>query len=140
MSTMRRATRLMASASASEEPPYFCTTMPTVWSSRIGVRSHGPRSSGAPAGAVAGRPPTILRLRPRLDLEHLIGDRGRRGVGLEVGVEPVVRDHGQQGVERGAGQVAPVVDVGELPPPQGLVDVAGAEVAQAVLEVDGDRG
>jgi hypothetical protein len=27
---MRRATRLMASASASEEPPYFCTTMPTV--------------------------------------------------------------------------------------------------------------
>ena len=31
LSTIRRATRLMASASASEEPPYFCTTMPTVW-------------------------------------------------------------------------------------------------------------
>ena len=28
-STIRRATRLMASASASDEPPYFCTTMPT---------------------------------------------------------------------------------------------------------------
>ena len=28
-STMRRATRLTAEASAREEPPYFCTTMPT---------------------------------------------------------------------------------------------------------------
>ena len=28
-STMRRATRLTAEASASDEPPYFCTTMPT---------------------------------------------------------------------------------------------------------------
>ena len=37
LSTIRRATRLMASASASEEPPYFCTTMPTVWSSTISI-------------------------------------------------------------------------------------------------------
>src|SRR3954451_22693594 len=29
VSTMRRATRLMLSASATEDPPYFCTTMPT---------------------------------------------------------------------------------------------------------------
>ncbi len=29
-STIRWATRLMPSASATEEPPYFCTTMPTV--------------------------------------------------------------------------------------------------------------
>ena len=28
-STMRAATRLMAAASASDDPPYFCTTMPT---------------------------------------------------------------------------------------------------------------
>jgi hypothetical protein len=28
-STIRRATRLMAEASARDEPPYFCTTMPT---------------------------------------------------------------------------------------------------------------
>ena len=49
-----------------------------------------------------------------------------------------MRDDGQERVECGAGEVAPVVDVGELPPPQRLVDVAGAEVAQAVLEVDGD--
>ena len=31
VSTIRCATRLMPSASATEEPPYFCTTMPTVW-------------------------------------------------------------------------------------------------------------
>ena len=30
-STIRRATRLIAEASAKEEPPYFCTTMPTVF-------------------------------------------------------------------------------------------------------------
>ena len=59
-----------------------------------------------PAGAVAGRPPTILRLDDRRDLQHLIGDRDRLGVGLEVGVEPVVRHDGQQCVEGGAGKVA----------------------------------
>ena len=59
---------------------------------------------------------------------------------LEVGVEPVVGDDRQQRVERRAGEVAPRGDVGELPPPQRLLDVAGAVVAQAVLEVGGDAG
>ena len=49
-------------------------------------------------------------------------------------------DDREQRVERGAGQVAPRGDVGELPPPQRLVDVAGAVVAQPVLEVGGDAG
>src|ERR1700754_466944 len=33
VATMRCATRLMAAASATEEPPYFCTTSPTAHSS-----------------------------------------------------------------------------------------------------------
>ncbi len=40
-----------------------------------------------------------------------------------LGVEAVVGDHGEQRVEHRAGQVAPVVDVAELPPPQRLGDV-----------------
>ena len=59
---------------------------------------------------------------------------------VDVGVEPVVGDHREQRVERGAGEVAPRGDVGELPPPQRLVDVADAVVAQAVLEVGRDAG
>ena len=49
-------------------------------------------------------------------------------------------DHREQRVERSAGEVAPVGDVGELPPPQGLGDVPVAVVAQAGVEVGGDRG
>ena len=73
-------------------------------------------------------------------LEHLIGDREILGVDGEVLVEAVVGDDREQRVERDAGEVAPRGDVGELPPPQRLVDVAGAVVAQAVLEVARDRG
>src|SRR6476661_8286626 len=130
---MRRATRLMASASASEEPPYFCTTMPTINPSEtlVATTVHRRRRQWTEA---------ILRLRGGRAPQHLIGDLDLLGVGVEVGVEAVVRDDGDQRVERRSREVAPVVDVGELPPPQRLVDVTGAEVAQAVLEVDGDRG
>ena len=37
VSTMRLATRLMPSASATDEPPYFCTTRPTGASSATGI-------------------------------------------------------------------------------------------------------
>ena len=73
-------------------------------------------------------------------LEHLLGRGDVLVLAGELRVEPVVGDHREQRVERDAGQVAPGGDVGELPPPQRLVDVAGAVVAQPVLEVGGDAG
>ena len=96
-----------------------------------------------------GAVPRCSRCRPRASLprlgirrfEYLIGG-GEQLLLLDgvVRVEPVVGDHREQRVERGAGQVAPGGDVGELPPPQRLVDVAEPVVAQAVLEVGGDAG
>ena len=122
--TMRCATRLMPVASATDDPPYFCTTMPTVRSLMLEVC------------------PRAILSRLGIDrFEHLIGD-GEQLLLLDGGVrvEAVVGDHREQRVERGAGEVAPRGDVGELPPPQRLVDVAEPVVAQPVLEVGGDAG
>ena len=80
-STMRWATRLMPVASATDEPPYFWTTIPTVVQSR---RRGQPR----PAYAVAvDRPVT------RSVLEHLLGRRDVLRLAGEVLVEPVVGEH-----------------------------------------------
>ena len=144
VATMRWATRLMPVASATDEPPYFCTTMPTAavldrrWRSGAAV----PTEAGIHAALRCDRR-RVYRGARLVDLEHLIGEQlVATSLALihDLGVEPVVGDHRQQRVERGAGEVAPRGDVGELPPPQRLVDVAGAVVAQAVLEVGGDAG
>ncbi len=66
----------------------------------------------------------------RLVLEDRLGDR----------VEPVVRDHCLQGAQGRARVVAPVVEVGELPPPQRLGRAPGVEVTQPVHQVTGDLG
>ena len=57
VSTMRLATRLMPSASATDEPPYFCTTRPTA--DLLGVRRQRARSSlrMPPAGSPLVRSP-----------------------------------------------------------------------------------
>ena len=133
VSTMRRATRLMPSASATEEPPYFCTTMPTVevLESRKGCSVRAPRRADCRGSGLD----SYLGGRVRRALQHLI----RRGdlveLAGELHVEAVVGDDREQRVEQGAGEVAPRGDVGELPPPQRLGGVAEPEVAQAVLEV-----
>src|SRR6478735_7277677 len=121
---MRCATRLMPVASATDDPPYFCTTMPTVRSLLLEVF-----------------PRAILPSRGIRRIEYLIG--GREQLPLldgGIGVETVVGDHGQQRVERGSREVAPGGDVRELPPPQRLVDVAEPVVPQPVLEIGRDAG
>ena len=70
----------------------------------------------------------------------LVGRRDLVLLALELGVEPVVGDHGLQRAQHGAGLGAPGGDVGELPPPQRLADAAGAVVPQAVGEGGGDAG
>ena len=132
--TMRCATRLMPAASATDEPPYFCTTMPTgQYSARAGVRPRS-RAPGGPAE------PAPIYGDGLVAVQHLIGRGDVLVLAGELGVQPVVGDHRQQRVERDPGQVAPRGDVGELPPPQRLLDVAQAVVAQPGLEVGGDAG
>src|SRR5450756_2424090 len=59
-------------------------------------------------------------------------------VRLGCGVQPGVRHHCLQRAQRRAGVVAPVAQVGELPPPQRLVRPAGAVVPHAVDKVLSD--
>ena len=143
VATIRWATRLMPVASATDEPPYFCTTMPTGQSSRVGRRLRPPSGLRRATPRCAA---TVRRVyRGRASSRRRSSSISSAAATCssspdELGVEPVVGDHRQQRVERGAREVAPGGDVGELPPPQRLLDVAAAVVAQAVLEVGGDAG
>src|SRR5689334_22518896 len=140
VSTMRRATRLMPAASATDEPPYFCTTMLTGGSPAVLGEGRTERRtrrcdrwSSLPAGPAALRRHLSPSPRPRpgrrsVDFgclfEHLGGGGDLLGLAAELHVEPVVGHDREQRVEQGAGEVAPRRDVGELPPPQGLGGVA----------------
>src|SRR6188768_413254 len=127
VSAMRWATRLTPAASATEEPPYFCTTTPTADPSslRIGERSW-------PSLTRVGLGLRAVQHCGRL-LDHVL-------LALDVGVEPVVADDRLERAECPAGLVAPVGDVGELPPPERLGHVARPEVAQAVGQGRRDAG
>src|ERR1700712_4832400 len=93
VATMRLATRLMLSASATEEPPYFCTTRPTstpsapvhsngdlptdLWSSR-----RGRRILGAVSEPLSPEPESATPATQRSSSEPRIGDADRdRAVG-----------------------------------------------------------
>ena len=102
--------------------------------------SHDETSLGGRGRLPGHRRPRGQRRGGGLLIEHLIGGGDVLVLAGELGVEAVVGDHREQRVERDAGQVAPRGDVGELPPPQRLGDVALAVVAQAGLEVAGDAG
>src|SRR3954451_7533017 len=116
VSTMRRATRLMLSASATEEPPYFCTTMPTAahlvasWAgSRTDRRPRMRARTRSPRGRDACTQERFYRL-----LQPVPGrvQDSRRGLdllvlALDVGVEAVVGDDRVQRSEHAAGVVAP---------------------------------
>src|SRR5580704_275329 len=98
---MRCATRLMPPASATDEPPYFCTTSAT-GASLLPVMAAGGQECTHPACA----PPAVCR--------------PGSGGGLLGDVEQGVRDHGMQRAQRRPAVRAPMADVGVLPPPQGL--------------------
>ena len=136
----------MPAASATDEPPYFCTTMllelsrragcqrPRCVLRRSGVTVYAParrcatttaESTGVRRRAGGTSQPGSRWTQPgsagrRVLRQHLLGRGDLLGVEVEIDVEPVVGDHRQQRVERGAGEVAPRGDVGELPPPQRL--------------------
>src|SRR5690348_7241472 len=134
---MRCATRLIPSASASEEPPYFCT-----------IRFKARCSSGAAMVAnyigsrYIGRRHFLwlYRTRPRLDRwnpestddQQRVADlrsATRLAGDLFLGdVEPRVRDDGVQRPQGRAAVRPPLVDIGVLPPPQRLRAPAGLVV------------
>src|SRR6476619_1762415 len=125
VSAMRWATRL--TPSATEEPPYFCTTTPTADPSslRIGERSW----------------PSLSRLGPGLGaVQHCGRLLDHVPLALDVGVEPVVADDRLERTERPTGLVAPGCDIRELPPPERLGHVARPEVAQPVGQRRRDAG
>src|SRR4051812_7494630 len=106
---MRWATLLMPVASATDEPPYFCTTMPTAICPR---GRGGPVALGWEARVRTARPARhcasgspSLTTEVGLAGQHLIGRRDLVGVELDLGVEPVVGDDRQEGVEHGACEV-----------------------------------
>src|SRR4051812_35185448 len=138
VSTIRRATRLMLSASATEEPPYFCTTMPTAGSLLVWLAAPG---DDRPAAQDSGQP-RFYRLSEPVpgDVQHRVDLFEQLGLALDVQVEPGVRDDRMQRGQHTAGVVAPRSQVGELPPPERFLDVAGAEVSQSVGDVGRDQG
>ena len=86
VSTMRRATRLMLSASATEDPPYFCTTKPTVTSGTTRTTASSSLTSGPwrPDGArIARRRLAPERHRPsqRRERQHEHQRSQHHGVG-----------------------------------------------------------
>src|SRR4051795_9020381 len=136
-STIRCATRLTPSASPTEEPPYFCTTMPTESPGMGGWDAPHPTGGHRPSPARAAaewtpRPPLRAALTCAQctaqgagsvvlgGLQHLLGRLDGVLLTLELRVEPVVGDHRLQGPQRPARLPAPRGDVGELPPPQRL--------------------
>ncbi len=127
--TIRRATRLTAAASETDEPPYFCTTMPTARGYRGCRRRPGPATERG-------------RLLLRADSSTCSATSMRS---ISSGSSASESRRSWATIESSAlrtapAEVAPRGDVGELPPPQRLGDVARAVVAQPVLEVGGDAG
>src|SRR6478672_3224357 len=154
-SRIRWATRLMPLASATDEPPYFCTTMPTTdflgflqangvvasLPTRIGRAGTGDawqdtrQHARSPVWTVgeAARPDDLRR-------EQLVGRGDLVLLALELRIEPIVGDHRLERPQHATGLVAPGGDVGELPPPERLADAPGAVVLQAVGQSAGDAG
>src|SRR3954453_18680877 len=128
---MRWATRLIPSASATELPPYFCTTMPTNCSS--GRLGRADRARRGPVESTGGGPWDRRGLR-FAGLQYLLSGGHVVLLALEVRVQAVVRHDRLQGPQRRARLVAPGGDVGELPPPQRLGDAARLEVPESVRE------
>src|SRR4051812_15380851 len=113
----------MASASDSDEPPYFCTTM-LMRGSLLNPRTMLGNGGGAtlrPRGVYrAGTPAPRVISGVGGFLEHLVGGGDPVELAGVLHVEPVVGHDRQQRVQHGTGEVAPRRDIGELPPPQGL--------------------
>ena len=113
VATMRWATRLMPSASATDEPPYFCTTSATA------------RACTSPAVVLIGPELTAVHAE-RAGVDPRLGSAA---AGALLGdVQAGVRDHGVQRAQCGPAVGAPVVEVGVLPPPQRLERPAGLVV------------
>src|SRR5215472_16474297 len=108
VATIRCATRLMPSASATEEPPYFCTTRATVV----------PAPPGSGTSHLRCR---VYRAKVALTCRRFLGH-----------IQAGVRDDRVQRAQRGPAVGAPVVDVGVLPPPERLGNPARFIVLQAV--------
>src|SRR5215469_6443278 len=127
--TIRWATRLMPSASATDDPPYFCTTRATVFPLPPllagSSRQRGPRQL---AWRLTGRALSLSGPSRQLPRRRLLGY-----------VEPGVRDDRMERPHGCPAVGAPMVDVGVLPPPQRLGDPSRLVMPQAVHQVCGYR-
>src|ERR1700733_13513518 len=100
VATIRWATRLMPSASETEDPPYFCTMRDT----GVVLLPVGRWAADGWSLPMVRDPAVTFSAAPRL-------------LGY---IEPGVRDHGMQRAQGRTTVRAPVVEVGVLPPPHGL--------------------
>src|SRR5712691_7536289 len=132
VATMRWATRLMPSASATEDPPYFCTT-----------RATGPPllRSGCWLGSRLESIQRAAQTGPACVLAAVSRAGGwSAGGALLRDVQPGMRDDGVQRPHGRAAVQAPVVHVRVLPPPQGLGRAASLVVLEPVDKVSRHRG
>ena len=131
---------LDASASATEEPPYFCTTRPTrAPRSRLAGRGVYRRRADAPRSASGHRTPrgtedsAARRLRRRIASAGGLGISSASTSGLSNSASSRSCETTECSARSTAlASVAPGGDVGELPPPQRLADPARAVVPQPV--------
>src|SRR5215469_3715033 len=125
VATIRWATRLMPSASPTDDPPYFCTTRATAFPVPPLLARSTPQHWTGPAGPVLAWRVLSLSGGSRHLPRHWLLSHVKPG----VRDDRVERPHGCPAVR------APVVDIGVLPPPQRLGDPSRLVMPQTVDKV-----
>src|ERR1700723_1109308 len=138
VATMRWATRLIPSASATEDPPYFWTTRATAGSPPPGSDS-GTWQRSRPSCADGGQDESTRGMRAATGPPGASGRLAGRRHPLGH-VQAGVGHHRMQRTQRRPAVRAPVVHVGKLPPPQRLGGPAGLVVLEPVDQVGRHRG